>query len=70
MTAALIAQLIVALGPTALSLIPKLVAVWDKPALTLDEVMALCAPAAKSYDDYIAEARAAAAAVKPAAPPA
>jgi hypothetical protein len=59
MNAALIAQLIVALGPTALDLIPKLTALWGKPTLTPDEVNSLCSTARKSYDDYIAEARAA-----------
>lgn len=58
MSAAIIAQLIIALGPAALELIPKLQALWSKPELTTDEVLALCAPAKKSYDAYIAEARA------------
>jgi hypothetical protein len=58
MNAALIAQLIVALGPTALQLIQDLVAVWDKPALTLDEIKSICDKAQKSYDDYIKEAQA------------
>ncbi|MEI6565317.1 MAG: hypothetical protein WCR20_01465 [Verrucomicrobiota bacterium] len=57
MSAALIAQLIVTLGPVALELIPKLAAVWSKPDLTAAEVADLCAPAKKSYDSYIAEAR-------------
>lgn len=59
MTAATIAQLIIAIGPAALELIPKLTAIWNKDALTLAEVEALCAPAKKSYDDYIAEAQSA-----------
>lgn len=59
MTAALIAQLIVQLGPVALDLIPKLAAIWSKPELTIEEVTALCATAKKSYDEYIAEALAA-----------
>jgi len=59
MSAAMIAQLIIALGPTALDLIPKLTAVWDKPKLTTEEVIGMCAPAAKSYADYIAAAQAA-----------
>jgi hypothetical protein len=63
MTAAAIAQLIIALGPPALELIPQLAQVWSKPALTVDEVKALCLPARKNYDAYIAEARAARAAV-------
>ena len=59
MSAAIIAQLIIALGPTALDLIPKLAAIWQKQTLTLDEVNALCAPAKTDYDTYIANARAA-----------
>lgn len=58
MNAAVIAQLIIALGPVALDLIPKLAAVWHKPTLTPDELDAICAPAHKSYQEYIAEARA------------
>ena len=71
MTAAMIVQLILALGPAALDLIPRLTAIWSKPALTVDEVIALCAPARKSYDEYAAEARArlAAAAAPGAVPP-
>lgn len=57
MSAALIAQLVVALGPVALELIPKLVAVWHKPELTIEEVLDLCAPAKKSYDEYITNAK-------------
>lgn len=56
MTAAMIAQLIIALGPGAIKLIQDLVAVWSKPELTPDEVMKLCETAQKSYDDYIKEA--------------
>lgn len=59
MSAALIAQLIIALGPVALDLIPKLIAIWNKPSLTPEEVTELCSVAKKSYDDYIAEAKAA-----------
>ena len=59
MTPLMIVNLITALGPTALDLIQKLAAIWSKPLLTVDEVVALCAPAKKSYDDYIAEAKAA-----------
>lgn len=58
MPAPILAQLIIALGPTALELIPKLAAIWHKPDLSLDEVVALCLPAKKSYDEYLAEARA------------
>lgn len=58
MPAPILAQLIIALGPTALELIPKLAAIWNKPDLSLDEVVALCKPAKKSYDEYLVEARA------------
>ena len=59
MSAALIAQLIIALGPTALKLIQELVAVWEKPTLTVDEVQGICARAQTSYDAYITAAKAA-----------
>lgn len=65
MTGATIAQLIIALGPTALDLIPKLAAVWSKRELTPGEVVALCEPAKKSYDDYMVEAKARIALVTP-----
>lgn len=65
MTAATIAQLVIALGPTALDLIPRLAAIWHRDALTADEVTALCAPAKKSYDQYIVEARTRLAALSP-----
>lgn len=58
MNAALIAQLIIALGPVALKLIPELAGLWQKGALTVEEVTAFCARSQKSYDDYIAEAKA------------
>ncbi len=58
MSAALIAQLIIALGPPAFQLIQDLMAVWNKPTLTVDEVTTITNKAKKSYDDYIAEARA------------
>ncbi len=56
MSAAIIAQLIIALGPPALDLIPKLAKIWHKEALTVEEIVELCLPAKKSYDDYMAEA--------------
>ncbi len=59
MTASLIAQLVIALGPSALKLIQDLMAVWSKPALTPEEVTKICATAQKSYDDYIAAAKSA-----------
>ena len=58
MSAALIAQLIITLGPTALGLINDLMKVWSKPELTLEEVTAITDKAKKSYDEYIAEAKA------------
>lgn len=67
MSPLLIAQLIIALGPVAFDLIDKLVAVWSKPALTVDEVLALTKVARTSYDEYIAKgAQAQAQAPKPA----
>ena len=57
MNGALIAQLIIALGPTALELIPKLATIWGQE-LTPEQVLELCQPAKKSYDEYIAEAKA------------
>jgi hypothetical protein len=57
MTAALIAQLVAQLGPIAFDFILKLAQIWEKPTLTPDEVAQLCAPAAKSYADYIAQAK-------------
>ncbi len=65
MNAATIAQLIIVLGPTALELIPKLAAVWTRPELTAEEILALCAPAKKSHDQYILEARTRMAALTP-----
>lgn len=59
MSAAIITQLLLAFGPGAIALIEKLVAVWNKPTLTTEEVLDICATAQKSYDAYIAEARAA-----------
>lgn len=56
MTGAVIAQLIIALGPAALKLIPELAKVWTT-TLTLDQVNTYCDLAQKSYDDYIKEAQ-------------
>lgn len=58
MTGAMIAQLVLQLGPVALQLIQDLIGVWNKE-LTVDEVTAICAKAQKSYDAYIEEAKAA-----------
>jgi hypothetical protein len=54
MPAAVIAQLLIAFGPAAISLIQQLVAVWNKPVLTADEVNAIIAPLlSKSAQDYL-----------------
>jgi len=66
MSPAIIAQIIVALGPSALLLIPKLAEIWHKPDLTPQEVADLCLPAHKSYEQYRAEAMAAAPSLAPA----
>jgi hypothetical protein len=58
MNAQMIAQLLIMLGPVALTLIPKLIALWSKPELTPEEVKTLCEVTKKDYDTYIAEARA------------
>jgi hypothetical protein len=55
MNAAMIAQLLIQFGPGAISLIQQLISIWEKPALTIEEVTKICAVAQKSYDDYIAE---------------
>lgn len=54
----MIAQLLITFGPGAISLIDELIQVWDKPALTVDEVKSICSVAQKSYDAYITEAKA------------
>jgi hypothetical protein len=57
MTAALIAQLLVAFGPEAIQLIQELVAVWNKPTLTQSEVTTIIAPIlAKTPQQYLAAA--------------
>jgi C4-dicarboxylate transporter len=57
MTAALIAQLLVAFGPEAIQLIQELIAVWNKPSLSQSEVMAIIAPLlAKTPQQYLAAA--------------
>lgn len=53
MPANVIAQLIIALGPVALELIPKLAAVWSKPELTADEVLKICEVSEKTYEEYV-----------------
>jgi hypothetical protein len=56
MTGAVIAQLIIAFGPSAIQLIQELVQIWNKE-LTPDEVVAFCNKAQKGYDTYIEEAK-------------
>ena len=58
MSPLMIVQLLIALGPPALQLIQDLVSVWNTPALTVDQVMEICKKSQKSYDDYIADAKA------------
>jgi len=57
MSGAIIAQLIIALGPVALQYAPKLAEIWNKD-LTVEEVKTFCNLAEKSYDQYITEAKA------------
>lgn len=57
MTGQQIAQLIIALGPAALRLIPSLVTIWNRE-LSVEEVIQYVSLAEKSYDTYIAEAKA------------
>lgn len=56
MTGAMIAQLVLQFGPSAIDLIQKLVAVWNKE-LTVEEVnQVLLTVPRKTYADYINEA--------------
>jgi hypothetical protein len=57
MTGAALAQLLIMFGPTALKWIKDLAAVWTT-TLTTDQVITYCNLAEKSYDEYIAEAKA------------
>lgn len=61
----MITQLIIAFGPGAIDLIQKLIEVWDKPSLTVQEVQDICAVAKKSYQSYIEDAKAAAGLIAP-----
>lgn len=56
MSPVIIAQLIIALGPKAIDLITSLSAVWTKPELTHEEVLAILTVIDKDYDDYAKEA--------------
>lgn len=53
MNASTIAQLIIALGPMALEIIPKLMAVWNVRELTPAEVLKICQVSEKPYEDYV-----------------
>jgi hypothetical protein len=57
MTGAAIAQLLIALGPSAIGLINTLIANWSTP-MTPDQVRAALAPVAQTYDDYLKWAQA------------
>ena len=57
MSAAVITQLLVTFGPSAIELIKKLVSVWNKPELTPAEVDEILALAETSYDEYISKAK-------------
>jgi len=57
MTGAEIAALLVKFGPPAFKMIEQLVSIWTSQ-LDPEEVVAFCNEHKKSYDDYIAEARA------------
>lgn len=54
----MIAQLLITFGPAAVQLIESLVSVWEKPALSAEEVKKITDLAKTSYDDYIKEAKA------------
>lgn len=59
MSAPIIAQLILAFGPAAINLIQKLTELWQKPALTVEEVnQILSTIPAKTYQQYLDEAKA------------
>lgn len=69
MSGVMIAQLLIQFGPAAFQLIEQLIGIWNKPALTTEEVLAFTAKAKQSYEDYISAARAAAQApVTPSSP--
>lgn len=58
MSATIIAQLIIALGPVAFGVIKDLAEIWGKDNLTSEYVISFCTRHQKSYDEYIAEAKA------------
>ncbi len=57
MSGAVIAQLLITLGPVALRLLPKLSEIWSKE-LTPLEVLEFTKTSEKTYEEYIAEAKA------------
>ena len=57
LTGALIAQLLIAFGPQAIAAVEKLIANWNKK-LTPEEALGITAICGKSYEAYIAEAKA------------
>ncbi len=58
MSAAAIFQLLSLFGPPALQMIEDLIALWSKPSLSVDEVLAFTKKSRKSYEDYMADAKA------------
>lgn len=58
MSPALIAQLVIALGPSAITFIQKLASVWTKPVLTPEEVLEICAATDQSYQQLKLEVKA------------
>ena len=55
MTPIMIAQLCAQFGPTAFDMIKDLVAVWSKPEMTVEEVLAFCTKHQQSYDELRAK---------------
>lgn len=56
MTAAMIAQLLVMFGPSAITLIQQLVSNWSRE-MSPEEVRSILALASKTYEQYIEEAK-------------
>ncbi len=48
-----IVSILVQFGPGAVKLIEALIAVWNTPSLSVEQVKAICAVAQTSYDDYV-----------------
>ena len=60
MTAAMITSLLIQFGPSAIVWIEDLVALWEKPTITVADIQVFMAKAKTPYADYIAAAKAAA----------